>query len=138
MARSDDSNIQVSSVSPEDLLRVLLFEQSKIRPMSVYFAEDAIAFLPVLPQEKKKMPVAPLMMHTVTTHGGDKHNHWATIKLKRSIKLKWPAIDKSELYPPFFEEDEDLNLTDHENTLDWMAVNPNDSYDSADTHPNRQ
>ncbi|KAG1060365.1 hypothetical protein G6F42_028001 [Rhizopus arrhizus] len=40
-----------------------------------------------------KVSAAPLIMHIVTTHGGDKPNHWVTMKLKRSIKLKWPAID---------------------------------------------
>ncbi|EPB86682.1 hypothetical protein HMPREF1544_06562 [Mucor circinelloides 1006PhL] len=45
-------------------------------------------------KEKMKLSVAPLMMHIVTTHGGDKPNHWVTMKLKRSIKLKWPTIDK--------------------------------------------
>ncbi|KAG1070203.1 hypothetical protein G6F42_026164 [Rhizopus arrhizus] len=59
----------------------------------MYFAKDAITFLPVLPQEKMKVSVAPLMMHIAATRRGDKHNHWATMKLKRSIKLKWPAID---------------------------------------------
>lgn len=63
------------------------------RPVSVYFAQDAITFLPVFPQEKMKVSVAPLMMHIVTTRGGDKPNHWVTMKLRRSIKLKWPAID---------------------------------------------
>jgi len=63
------------------------------RPASVYFAKDATTFLPALPQEKMKVSVAPLLMHIVTTRGGDKHNHWATIKLKHSIKLKWPAVD---------------------------------------------
>ncbi|KAL7316475.1 hypothetical protein PS15m_005561 [Mucor circinelloides] len=33
-------------------------------------------------------------MHIVTTRGGDKPNHWVAMKLKRSIKLKWPTIDK--------------------------------------------
>ncbi|KAL7310655.1 hypothetical protein PS15m_010126 [Mucor circinelloides] len=41
-----------------------------------------------------KVSAAPLMMRIVTTRGGDKPNHWVTIKLKRSIKLKWPTIDK--------------------------------------------
>ncbi|KAG1093002.1 hypothetical protein G6F42_019056 [Rhizopus arrhizus] len=41
-----------------------------------------------------KVSVAPLMMRIVTTRGGDKPNHRVTIKLKRSIKLKWPTIDK--------------------------------------------
>ncbi|KAL7336144.1 hypothetical protein PS15p_201510 [Mucor circinelloides] len=41
-----------------------------------------------------KVSVTPLMMHIVTTRGGDKPNHWVTIKLKHSIKLKWPTIDK--------------------------------------------
>ncbi|KAL7326115.1 hypothetical protein PS15p_208503 [Mucor circinelloides] len=45
-------------------------------------------------REKMKVSVAPLLMHIVTTRGGDKPNHWATIKLRRSIKLKWPTIDK--------------------------------------------
>ena len=62
--------------------------------MSVHFAGDAITLLPVLLQEKMKVSVAPLMMHIVTTRGGDKPNHWVTMKLKRSIKLKWPTIDK--------------------------------------------
>jgi len=60
----------------------------------VYLAEDARTSLPVLPQEKMRMSVAPLMMHIVTTRGGDKPNHRVTMKLKHSIKLKWPAIDK--------------------------------------------
>ncbi|EPB89102.1 hypothetical protein HMPREF1544_04094 [Mucor circinelloides 1006PhL] len=33
-------------------------------------------------------------MRIVTTRGGDKSNHRVTIKLKRSIKLKGPTIDK--------------------------------------------
>ncbi|KAL7318191.1 hypothetical protein PS15m_004448 [Mucor circinelloides] len=41
-----------------------------------------------------KVSVAPLMMRIVTTRGGDKPNLRVTIKLKRSIKLKWPTIDK--------------------------------------------
>ncbi|CAO0793254.1 unnamed protein product [Mucor circinelloides] len=41
-----------------------------------------------------KVSVAPLMMPIVTTRGGDKPNHRVTIKLKRSVKLKWPTIDK--------------------------------------------
>ncbi|KAL9546688.1 hypothetical protein PS6_007528 [Mucor atramentarius] len=41
-----------------------------------------------------KVPVASLMMLIVTTRGGDKSNHWAMMKLKRSVKLKWPTIDK--------------------------------------------
>ncbi|EPB88582.1 hypothetical protein HMPREF1544_04575 [Mucor circinelloides 1006PhL] len=41
-----------------------------------------------------KVSVAPLMMRIVTTRGGDKPNHWVTIKLRHSIKLKWPTIDK--------------------------------------------
>ena len=61
--------------------------------MSVHFAENAITFLPVLLQEKMKVSVAPLMMRIVTTRGGDKPNHWVTMKLKLSIKLKWPTID---------------------------------------------
>ncbi|KAG1108394.1 hypothetical protein G6F42_016004 [Rhizopus arrhizus] len=32
-------------------------------------------------------------MYIVTTRESDKPNHRVTIKLKRSIKLKWPAID---------------------------------------------
>ncbi|KAL7320926.1 hypothetical protein PS15m_000760 [Mucor circinelloides] len=40
-----------------------------------------------------KVSVDPLMMHIVTTRGGDKPNHWVTMKLKLSIKLKWPTID---------------------------------------------
>ncbi|KAG1081979.1 hypothetical protein G6F42_022737 [Rhizopus arrhizus] len=31
-------------------------------------------------------------MRIVTTRGGNKPNHWATMKLRRPIKLKWPAI----------------------------------------------
>ncbi|KAL7308116.1 hypothetical protein PS15m_012010 [Mucor circinelloides] len=41
-----------------------------------------------------KVSVAPLMMHIVTTRGGDKPNHWVAMKLKCSIKLKWSTIDK--------------------------------------------
>ncbi|EPB90078.1 hypothetical protein HMPREF1544_03054 [Mucor circinelloides 1006PhL] len=33
-------------------------------------------------------------MRIVTTRGGDKPKHWVTIKLRHSIKLKWPTIDK--------------------------------------------
>ncbi|KAL9545825.1 hypothetical protein PS6_007988 [Mucor atramentarius] len=60
------------------------------RPASVFFAGDAITLLPALLQEKMKASVAPLMMRIVTARGGDKPNHWVTIKFKRSIKLKWP------------------------------------------------
>ncbi|KAL7310330.1 hypothetical protein PS15m_009844 [Mucor circinelloides] len=41
-----------------------------------------------------KASVAPLMMRIVTTRGGDKPNHWVTIKLRHSINLKWATIDK--------------------------------------------
>ncbi|KAG1086196.1 hypothetical protein G6F42_021088 [Rhizopus arrhizus] len=41
-----------------------------------------------------QVSVAPLMMHIVTTRGGDKPNHRVTIKLKCSIKLKWPTANK--------------------------------------------
>ncbi|KAL7326165.1 hypothetical protein PS15p_208544 [Mucor circinelloides] len=41
-----------------------------------------------------KVSVAPWMMHIVTTRGGDMSNHWVAMKLKRSIKLKWPIIYK--------------------------------------------
>jgi len=42
----------------------------------------------------EKKGYCSLMMHIVTTRGGDKPKHWVTMKLKRSTKLKWPAIDK--------------------------------------------
>ncbi|KAG1051278.1 hypothetical protein G6F42_028979 [Rhizopus arrhizus] len=51
------------------------------RPVSVYFAGDAITLLPVLLQEKMKVSVAPLTMRIATTREGDKPNHWATMKL---------------------------------------------------------
>ncbi|EPB92175.1 hypothetical protein HMPREF1544_01000 [Mucor circinelloides 1006PhL] len=41
-----------------------------------------------------KVSVAPLLMHIVTTRGGGQPNHRDKIKLKRSINLKWPIIDK--------------------------------------------
>ncbi|KAL9555144.1 hypothetical protein PS6_003007 [Mucor atramentarius] len=54
-----------------------------------------------------KVSVAPLMMRIVTTRGGDKPNHWVTIKLKRSIKLKWPT-DK--LYWKAVSDDSQSNI----------------------------
>jgi len=32
-------------------------------------------------------------MHILTTLRDGKPNHWVTMKLKGSIKLKWPGID---------------------------------------------
>ena len=60
----------------------------------MYFVEDAVTSLPVLSQEKMRVSVARLIMHIVTTRGGDKPKHWVTMKLKRSTKLKRPTIDK--------------------------------------------
>ncbi|CEP14479.1 hypothetical protein [Parasitella parasitica] len=59
---------------------------------------DAVAYeqiinIRVFPQEKMKVSVAPLMMHIVTTRGGDKPKDCVTMKLMRSIQLKWPTID---------------------------------------------
>lgn len=40
-----------------------------------------------------KPVVAPLLLHIVKTFASNEFNHWITMKLKRSIKIKWPVID---------------------------------------------
>jgi hypothetical protein len=63
------------------------------RPVAIYYTGTAITYLPVLPADKTKPVVAPLLLHIVKTFALNEFNHWITMKLKRSIKIKWPVID---------------------------------------------
>ncbi|CEP15801.1 hypothetical protein [Parasitella parasitica] len=48
------------------------------RPVFVYYTGESITYLPILPPQKLKPVVAPLLIHIVQTNGGSKPNHWVT------------------------------------------------------------